>query len=103
MNRIARFEVSLALLALGAASLPCVADERGTVDRFERAQPTVSRRDGDAALRLSFYANGREYRLRLAPNPRLDRWSVGRWHQYTGAIEGNGRSWARLAVAEGAV
>jgi hypothetical protein len=103
MFRSARFESLLLLAVLGSASVPCAADERGTVDRFERAQPIVSKRANESALRVGFFANGREYHLRLELNPRVERWSTGAWHQYAGVVEGNGKSWARLAVAGSAL
>jgi hypothetical protein len=98
MNWINRIEVLLALAVLGASSAASAAD-LGTVDRFERAAPTVSKLGSDSSLHVRFFANGRDYRLRLELNPRLERWSTGPWHQYAGVIEGNARSWARLAIA----
>ncbi|HET9865068.1 MAG TPA: M12 family metallo-peptidase, partial [Steroidobacteraceae bacterium] len=51
-------------------------------------------------LRASFFANGREYRLRVEPNRRVQRASTGgHWRQYAGVIEGNDSSWVRLAIA----
>jgi Metallo-peptidase family M12/Domain of unknown function DUF11 len=103
MNRIACFKLLLALAGLGAASVPCAADERGTVDNSERAQPVISKRGDQGSVRVRFFANGRDYRLRLELNPRLERWSTGTWHQYAGSLEGNGKSWARLAIADTAL
>src|SRR5690349_11303356 len=83
-----------------AALTPCTAAERGTVEKYERAQPSLSGQDTDTSRKVRFFANGREYRLRLRLNSRLERWSSGHWHQYAGALEGKDGSWARLAMSD---
>ncbi len=83
-----------------AALTPCTAAERGTVEKYERAQPSISGQDTDTFRKVRFFANGREYRLRLRLNSRLERWSSGHWHQYAGALEGKDGSWARLAMSD---
>jgi hypothetical protein len=100
IKRIGHLRLLPALAALAAAQMPCAAAEVGTVDKFERAQPIIAKRDGDESRDVRFFANGREYRLRLHLNPRLDQWSSGQWRQYAGSLEGEGKSWARIAIAE---
>ena len=106
-NRISRFQLLPVLLGLlgllAGASVSAVAGDRVIVDRYERVQVAVSQRTAAGTVRMRFSAHGRDYPLRLDPNPRLEAWSTGEWHQYTGVIEGNGRSWARLAIAGDAV
>jgi hypothetical protein len=103
VTRISRFELLLALGVLAGVYAAAVAGDRGTLDRYERAQVAVSKRAGEAGLRVRLSANGRDYQLRLDVNPRLEAWSRGSWHQYRGVIEGSDRSWARLAIAGEAI
>ena len=88
---------------LGIAAVPCVAQQPATIAETERVLPAIIRQGQADGLRVSFFARGRTYHLRLESNPRLERWSRGSWHQYRGAIEGIANSWARLAVAPGAM
>ena len=61
---------------------------------------SVSKLGTAGGLRVSFEAKGRDYRLRLAPNPRLARWATGsRWQHYAGELEQVPDSWARLSIA----
>jgi hypothetical protein len=99
MNRIRHFKLLPALVVLAAPLVPSAAAERGTVEKFERALPIISKRD-DASRDVRFFADGREYRLRLRLNSRLERWSSGHWHQYAGFLEGREHSWARLAMTD---
>lgn len=93
---------------LAATTASAAAGDRGSVDGSGRVQVTVVQvavvqRAGVGSLRVGFSANGRDYPLHLDLNPRLEAWSSGHWHQYTGVIEGNGRSWVRVAVAGDAI
>ena len=65
----------------------------------ERVLPVVSKLQGRGELRVAFSAHGRDFRLALAPNARLERWSNGQWHHYAGTLEGASGSWARVSVA----
>jgi len=103
MYRIGRLELLAALATLGVASVPCASKELESIERSERARPAISALGMEGALRVRFFANGREYHLRLELNRRLDRWSSGAWHQYSGVIEGHQGSWARLAIAGNAI
>jgi hypothetical protein len=97
------FRRFIALGVLAGMTTAATAGDRGTVARHEQARVTVAARAADGALRMQFFANGRDYHLKLDLNPRLDRWSSGHWRQYTGGIEGNDKSWARLAIADGEI
>jgi hypothetical protein len=97
-----RFRVEL-LLALAVCSAltaaPCLSREGVWVEELARVETSVSKL-GNAGLRVSFAAKGRDYRLRLAPNPHLARWATGsRWQHYTGGLEQVPGSWARLSIA----
>ena len=81
-------------------ALPCVCGAVGAAEKAEHVRVAVSKLGATDALRVSFVAQGRDFRLQLVPNPRLARWAAGsRWHQYSGSLQGVSTSWARLAVA----
>lgn len=88
------------MAALGALMAhPCVSAEPRP-DKSERVHVTISKAGAAQGVRASFSAMGRDFRVRLEPNPRLARWASGsRWLQYTGSLDGASTSWARLAIA----
>lgn len=102
MLRFRCSELLVALAAVGAlTAAPCASREILALEKLERVQPAVSKLRATGGLRVSFFAKGRDYRLRLEANPRLARWQAGsRWHQYAGSLEGVRDSWARLSIAE---
>src|ERR1043165_9046843 len=90
----------LVLLTLAALTVPpgIAGDTRAPLS--EHVQVAVAKRAGTARVDAHFLALGRDFRLQLAPNPRLARWAAGsRWQQYAGTLDGVSGSWARLAVA----
>jgi hypothetical protein len=68
-------------------------------ENAERVLPVISKLQGRGELQVTFAAHGRDFRLALAPNARLERWSNGQWHHYAGRLEGASGSWARVSVA----
>ncbi|HET9865477.1 MAG TPA: hypothetical protein VFP37_18720, partial [Steroidobacteraceae bacterium] len=83
------------LVAAAALTAGALADD-ATIGTHERVRAVVAGRAGRSTLRASFFANGREYRLRVEPNRRVQRASTGgHWRQYAGVIEGNDSSWVR--------
>jgi len=101
MFRTPQLLVLALLAALGAPlAAPCAAGETRAAEKSERVHIAVSKLRATGRLDASFNALGRDFRLRLIPNPRLARWSAGsRWQQFTGSLQGADTSWARLAVA----
>ena len=95
------FQVPAALAVLAALmAFPCASGDARLADGSERVHVAVAKLGTTDGMRVSFAALGRDFRLRLTPNPRLARWAAGsRWHQYTGQLEGVGSSWVRLSVA----
>jgi hypothetical protein len=69
----------------------------------ERVLPVVSKLEGSGELRVTFAAQGRDFRLELMPNRRLERWSDGQWHHYAGALAGAKGSWARVSLGDGSL
>jgi hypothetical protein len=101
MLRFRRTELLTALIAVVALTAsPYSSGESPVVEKSERVPVAVSKLGGHGELRVSFFAQGQDYRLRLAANPRLASWSAGgRWSQYAGSLEGAPGSWARLSIA----
>jgi hypothetical protein len=98
MFRIIQLPAVLAALGILMA-FPGAAEDTRAAGKSERVQVVFSKGTG-GRLDVGFNAQGRELRLQLVPNPRLQRWAAGsRWHQYQGALQGVPDSWARLAVA----
>jgi hypothetical protein len=95
----------LVLAALGAlTAFPGAAGETRAAGKSERVQVAVSKPGTTRGLRLRFAALGRDFQLRLEPNPRLAAQAEGsRWQQYAGSIPGEPASWARLSVAGGSL
>ena len=98
-------ELPAVLAVVGAlATFPCSAGDARVADPSARVRMSVSTPDATGKLQAGFVYQGRDFRLQLAPNPRLARWTAGsRWQQYTGSLEGVTASWVRLAVADGAL
>lgn len=99
-----RFRVELSLLALvavsGLAAPPSLSREILQAEKSAHVQAAVSKLGTAGGLRVSFEAQGRDYLLRLAANPRLARWAAGsRWHHYAGVLDEAPGSWARLSIS----
>jgi hypothetical protein len=73
------------------------------VENAERVLPVVSKQERGNELRVLFSARGRDWRLQLAPNRRLERWSNGQWHHYVGTLAGATGSWARVSLRGGSL
>lgn len=92
--------VQIALALVAGAGLPGPSHAQGSPPAHaERVQPVVSRAQRDSGLRVALNTRAGELRLRLTPNPRLDRWSQGRWRHYAGSLDDARGSWVRVSVA----
>lgn len=102
MTRLAADRFHCVVLACVALALPALAlaDKNGMrVHRFERWQPTISRDAANRATAVRFSAYGRQFRMQLQPNTRLEAAAAGSAIQlYRGSLVDAPGSWVRLSV-----
>ncbi|HKE95646.1 MAG TPA: M12 family metallo-peptidase [Povalibacter sp.] len=103
MIRVSRHRLHFDVIACAALLLPALAcaDRGMRVERFERWQATLSHSSVGNSASVQFNAYGRQFRLRLEPNPRLAHAAAGSGATaYAGSIEGAPGSWVRLTARD---
>src|SRR5262249_1301775 len=100
MSRALLSKLLAAWVCLAALVLPCAARDGHTVEEREYVKARVARIGQSGELRVSLAGLGREFRLRVGINPRVDRWTdPGGSHHYRGVLEGVPHSWVRMSMA----
>ena len=104
-SRISRAHfVSRTALLLAATVVPTWSEAAGGLvpQHTQELRPALKRSTSGGSATLELNAFGREFRLRLADNPRLAPVAAGSSMQlYQGDIEGVPGSWARITVKDG--
>jgi hypothetical protein len=100
MPRFRRVErLAVLAVAVGLAAMSAAARDFAAV-KAESVRPAMSKSGAGGELQVSFFARGRDYRLRLAENPRLASWAAdSRWVPYAGELENVPGSWVRVSIA----
>jgi len=100
MLRSVRSKLLAAGIGLSVLVAPCAARDDGRVEELEYVKASVARIGQSDELRVSLSGLGREYRLRLSVNSRVDRWAgSGGSHHYLGVLEGLANTWVRVSIA----